>query len=102
MCEHCKTKVKARYFGIGNDREDQSYYALEPLLGLGYTEVRWVNTETACPKCQGINGYTWSLQDFLYDTDGAIYRKSHPNCMCYVEVMHPNGTVVRVNYNGEL
>jgi hypothetical protein len=69
---------------------------------LWYTEVRWVNTESACPKCQAINGYTWSLEEFLFDSDGAIYRKSHPNCLCYVEVIHPNGTVARVNYNGEL
>ena len=105
VCQNCITKgvkTEARTFGIGNDRQDESYSILTGLLRDGYTTVTWHNNEASCSTCQGLDGYTWSLDEFLYDSDGAIYRKSHPNCLCWVEVSHPNGDIVRVNAQGEM
>jgi hypothetical protein len=99
MCEKCKQKIEARPY---TGRPDDSYSVFESLLGQGFNRVVFVNTEMSCGKCQAINGYEWSLEEFMYDTDGPIYRKSHPNCLCYVQVFHPNGTVVNVNAQGEL
>lgn len=101
MCEKCR-EIEARQYGIGLDRYDESSWALTQLLEEGYNTVRWVNTETACEVCQNLDGTTWDLEEFLAITehDAPIFSKSHPNCLCYLEVSHPNGAVVEVNYSG--
>ena len=100
MCQHCNYMELKGYSG----RIDESSYILNKLLDEGFTNVRWVNTETACDICRQLDGREWSLQDFINDTmyEAPIFSKSHPNCLCYLVVSNDQGVEINVNYAGEL
>lgn len=99
MCEHCDNKIEAI------KRIDlESLPLLKELLEQGYDKVKWVNTETACAKCQELDGKEWALEEYINAVhhDAGIFSHSHPNCLCYIIVTHPNGTEVKVNWEGAM
>lgn len=87
---------------ISEIRTDESLWALTQLLEEGFDTVKWINNERACEICQDLDEETWGLEEFLAETeyDAPIFFKSHPNCLCNLEVSHPNGTTVLVNWTG--
>jgi len=85
-------------------RVDESTWALTQLLAEGYDTVRWVQNDRydIDSVCADLDGMVWTLEDFLAQTeyDAPIFSKSHVNCLCWLQVSHPNGAVVNVNWSG--
>ena len=99
MCIHCQQN---EINGIYNVRVDVSQFELQSLLEQGFTEVVWINKEMACGICQSLNGQTLDLQQFLLETryEAPIFSHSHVQCLCYLQVKHPNGSVINVDWSG--
>ena len=99
MCEKCNIQAR-EYTG----RPDFSLSRLQGLLQDGYETIEWVNTETACDVCQGLHGMVWGLEEFLSETqyDAPIFSHTHPNCLCYLIVRHPNDVEITVDASGSI
>lgn len=73
---------------------DRSLEALNYLKDMGFTHVRWINSEYPyddkwpCPTCEALHDNVWTIDEFLSDIkfDAPIYGKSHPGCRCFLEV----------------
>jgi hypothetical protein len=98
MCKHCNEQQVIE----ADKRIDVCLFDLRSLLEQGYTTVKWVNRESACVKCIDLNNREWTLEEFINDTqyEAPIFWKAHPQCLCFVLVSHPNGSVVNVDYTG--
>ena len=51
----------------------------------------WHESMTACPVCMALDGTRWSLEDFISNLnyEAPTFEKSHPNCVCEIEVTGP-------------
>ena len=85
---------------------DNSLPSLILLEDAGYTHVRWLTNDMACPKCRRMNGRVWKLHNFLRQTryEAPIFSKSHVNDRCSLLVFRQPNDVdfppVLVNYTG--
>jgi uncharacterized protein YqiB (DUF1249 family) len=91
---------------VADVRKDVSLPILQDLLSQNYSKVKWISSDSDYAKndtCYGLNGQEWDLQSFINETnyDAPIFSKTHPQCLCYLEVYHSDGiTMVKVNYAG--
>lgn len=86
-------------------RVDRCLPVLQQLLSEGYNKVKWFTNDSDYARydqCSALNGQEWDLQQFINDTnyDAPVFCRSHPQCLCHVEVYHENGTVVKVDWTG--
>ena len=81
-----KKKIKRKRIYKG--RVDQSLPTLKRLLQIGYDVLTFEARNTACPICQGLNGYTFDLKFWLGQLkhSSPIFEISHVQCLDYVRV----------------
>ena len=82
--------------------QDESLIILNDLSDMGYTDVVWQSTPTACAICRPFNGRRWKLIDFINNTkyEAPIFSKTHVNCKDNIIVSGPGKQNVVLNYKG--
>lgn len=102
-----KTKVVKKVLKkkrVYHGRVDQSLPTLKRLKQIGYDRITFEARHSACPICQGLNGYTFDLSSWLSQLkhEAPIFEISHPNCLDYVRVWDSEDVlpVIWVNWTG--
>lgn len=86
--------------------QDVSTQTFEELKEQGYNMATFVAWSGACNFCKGINGKTWTLDNFIRSTqyDAPIFSHSHVNAQSEIKVWDKTGELpdVFVNYEGDI
>ena len=81
MCDKClQRQAKAPV--------DHSYLSLVELQEEGYTDVRFVARDRACPVCRRVHNLKVKIEKLISETqyEASIYTLSHPGCFIYPHV----------------
>lgn len=93
-------KKKRVYHG----RVDQSLPTLKRMKQMGYDRITFEARNSACPICQGLNGYTFDLGSWLGQLkhEAPIFEISHVQCLDYLRVWDSEDIlpVIWVNWTG--
>lgn len=86
--------------------QDISTQAFKDLQDQGYNMATFVAWPGACNFCKGINGKTWTLDNFIRSTqyDAPVFSHSHVNAQSEIKVWDKTGELpdVFVNYEGDI
>lgn len=105
-----RNKQVNRRFKIQPDNiyplQDISTQAFKDLQEQGYNMATFIAWNGACNFCKGINGKTWTLDNFIRSTryDAPIFSHSHVNAQSEIKVWDKTGELpdVFVNYEGDI
>ena len=95
MCDKClERQAKAPV--------DHSYESLVELQEKGYTDVRFVARDVACPICRRVHNLKVNIEKLISETeyDASIYTLAHPGCNCFLEASGKDLRTVKFDYRG--
>lgn len=100
-----KTNVKVlKKKRVYHGRVDESLPTLKKMKQMGYDRITFEARNSACPICQGLNGYTFDLGSLLSQLkhSAPLFEISHPNCLDYLRVWDSEDVLptIWVNWTG--